>query len=63
MLQHQHTVTDAEGQRSAGSALPGYHHDDRNRESGHLNQVVGDGLGLAPFLCIEPRIRSGSIDE
>ncbi len=62
-LQHVDAVADAERQRPAAAAFAGDGHDDRHGQLGHLAQVVGDGLGLAPLLGADAGVGAGRVDE
>src|SRR5690606_15674384 len=56
-------VADANGQRTAGTALANDCRDDRRFQARHHTQVPGNGLALVALLGIDARIGAGSIDE
>src|SRR5204862_390401 len=63
VLQHQHAVAHADGERAAAAALSRHDGDDRRWQRRHATQVARDGFGLTALLGTEPRIGAGRIDE
>ena len=63
MLEHEQGVPEADAQPSAAPALPDDDVDDGGAEPGDDLEVVGDGLGLAPFLGADPGIGPRRVDE
>jgi len=63
MLQHQHPVTDPETEGATRPPFTGHNDDDRYRQGGHLDEVVGNGFRLSPLFSINSRVRPRSIDK
>ena len=63
VLQHQHLVGHADGQRAARAALADDGGDDRHLELRHLEDVAADGFGLAALLGADAGIGAGRVDE
>src|SRR5579859_750307 len=63
ILEHEHAVGEADGQRAARASLADHGGDRGRAQGGHLNQVGRDGRGLAALLGAEPRMRAGDVDQ
>ena len=63
VFQHQHAIGNGNGQCAAAAAFARYRGDERNLQSRHLAQIVGNGFGLAAFFRAKSRIRSHDIDQ
>jgi hypothetical protein len=63
VLEHEHAVAHADGQRAAAAPLARDHRDDRHRQPRHELEVARDGLGLAALLGAHARVGAGRVDE
>ena len=63
VLQHQHAVGDAYGERAAGAALADHDAHDRRSQGRHDEQIPRDGFALPALLGTDAGIRSRSVDQ
>ena len=63
VLQHQHAVAHADAERATAAALADDDADRRDGEAAHLEDVLGDGPGLAALLGADAGVRTRGVDE
>ena len=63
MLEHRHSVADADPERAPRTTLADHHADDRHRKRRHQEHAFGDHLGLAAFLSSHAGIGAGGVDQ
>ena len=63
MLEHGHSIADADAERTAGSAFTDHDRHDGRAQTAHLSQIDGDGFRLTTLFGTDPGIGSGRVDE
>src|SRR4051812_27655615 len=63
VLEHEDTVSNRNGERSAGTTFAGNGRDDRNLQSCHFAQIARDRFGLSTLFSAESGICAWGVNE